>query len=195
MRKQSDFTILIDIDDTIEDLLGAWCKWLNEHHGTTVSPNDITEWDMTKFFPQISKEEVFEPLNKAEFWQTVKPKEGAADYVRKLMLDDFKVFLCTSSTYHSIKPKYEFIIKKYFPFVKWSDIIIASDKSMIKGDFIIDDGLHNMQGDRLCCVLMTAPHNRDFDTTSTNIVRANNWKEAYEIIQSCYRFYSAESEM
>ena len=42
----SDITILIDIDDTIEDLLAAWCKWLNDLYGLNVKPDEVTDWDV-----------------------------------------------------------------------------------------------------------------------------------------------------
>lgn len=31
----SDITILIDIDDTLTELLPAWCKWLNNLSGSS----------------------------------------------------------------------------------------------------------------------------------------------------------------
>lgn len=46
-------TILVDMDDTIENLCETWVAFLNETHGTTVHTDDIHDWDMTKAFPTI----------------------------------------------------------------------------------------------------------------------------------------------
>ena len=92
----SDITILIDIDDTIEDLLAAWCKWLNDLYGLNVKPDEVTDWDVARFFPTLTKEQVFEPLHTDHFWKTVEPKDEAVKYVKQLIDDGFNVYLCTT---------------------------------------------------------------------------------------------------
>lgn len=77
--------LLIDVDDTIEDLLSAWLKSLNDKYGTNVCNDEITDWDVAKFFPTLTREQVFEPLHCDEFWETVKPKPDAVEYVKKII--------------------------------------------------------------------------------------------------------------
>ena len=76
-------TILVDMDDTIEDLLGAWLSFLNNKHGTNVKRNDVREWDISKAFPTLERKQVYEPLTINEFWGTIKPVEGAYDTLKK----------------------------------------------------------------------------------------------------------------
>lgn len=57
--KYSDITLLVDMDDTIEDLLPAWVDWINRSYGTSVDSNDITGWDVKEFFPSLSREIVY----------------------------------------------------------------------------------------------------------------------------------------
>ena len=77
--------ILVDMDDTIEELLPAWCRWLNKYYGTSVNPDNITDWEVAKFFPELTIEQVFSPLiDNSSFWKTVKPKPGAVKYLKKL---------------------------------------------------------------------------------------------------------------
>ena len=59
----SNITVLIDIDDTIENLCEEWCNYLNRKYGTMVTYKDVTKWDMRKSFPNLTKEQVFEPLH------------------------------------------------------------------------------------------------------------------------------------
>lgn len=175
-------TILIDIDDTISNLCESWCEWLNSMYGTNVRAEDITEWDISSFFPSLTKEEVFEPLHTDSFWETVKPKEDAVTYVKKLFYEGYDVYFCTSTDYRNVRIKYETIVARYFPYINWKKVIVAYDKQMIKADFLVDDGVHNLIGGDYTKILMTAPHNRSYDTRSEGMFRADNWEEVYNII-------------
>lgn len=53
---------------------------------------------------------------------------------------------------------------------------------MIKADYLIDDGVHNLENGNFIKILMSAPHNRTYDAESNGMIRVNNWKEIYEII-------------
>ncbi len=181
-KKPSDYTILVDIDDTIEDLCGAWCKWLNDKHGTHVEHTDITEWDVSKFFPTLTKEQVFEPLHDENFWWTIEPISGASEYLKKLVDEGYNIYLCTSTDYRNVKPKHEAIIKRYFPFIDWRKVIIAYDKQMIKADFLIDDGIHNLEHGEYVKILMSATHNRSYNAEENDMHRVENWKEIYNLI-------------
>lgn len=178
----SDITILIDIDDTIEDLLAAWCKWLNDLYGLNVKPDEVTDWDVARFFPTLTKEQVFEPLHTDHFWKTVEPKDEAVKYVKQLIDDGFNVYLCTTTDYRNVKPKYEYIILKHFPFISWRQVIVAGRKQMIKADFLIDDGVHNHEGGDYIKILVSAPHNRGYDAKTNGMVRSENWKFTYDTV-------------
>ena len=115
-------TILVDMDDTIADLLGAWVEMLNRRYGTQVSPEDISSWDIAKSFPSLTREQVF-------------------------------------------------------------DVIITANKQMIKGDVLIDDGVHNHIGGGYEKLLMDAPHNRGIDAEGNGMVRVKNWAEIYREIR------------
>ena len=52
--KGNDFlrtlTILVDMDDTLEDLCTHWVQYLNEKYGTVVTTDDIKDWHIAKCF-------------------------------------------------------------------------------------------------------------------------------------------------
>lgn len=181
-KNYSDITILIDIDDTIEDLLGAWCSWLNNHYGLDVNKDEIEEWDISRYFPTLTREQVFEPLHKDWFWDLVEPKENAALRVKQLIEDGFNVFLCTTTDYRNVKPKFEKVILKHFPFIPWSNIIVAGRKQMIRADFLVDDGVHNLENGDYVKILVTAAHNRQYDAEKNGMIRENDWDSIYKTI-------------
>jgi len=44
-RQPKQKVAIFDMDDTLVDFVGALCELYNKHHGTTLSPSDLTEWD------------------------------------------------------------------------------------------------------------------------------------------------------
>ncbi len=177
-------TILVDIDDTIENLCECWCAFLNEKYGTAVLAEDIQDWDISKYFPNVPKDELFAPLYEESFWTTVTPKLDAIKYLFALYEEGFDIYLCSASDYRSIKTKYEQIVIRYFPFIGWDKIIICSGKQMIKGDILIDDGVHNLAGGSYHKILFTAPHNKMIDAEKYNMYRADDWEAVYKIVHS-----------
>lgn len=178
----SDITILVDMDDVIEELLIPWCDWLNKEHGLNVAPNSVVTWDITEYFPTLTKPQIYSPLNLEEFWDTSKPKEGAVEYLSKLIGEGFKVYICTSTNYQNIALKYMKVIRRHFPFIGWDKVIVAKDKHMIKGDFLVDDGVHNLQNGDYIKILVTAPHNKNYDAEGNGMIRADDWHTIYDTI-------------
>lgn len=175
--------ILVDMDDTIEDLLGAWVSWLNRLYGTNVKPDDITSWDMREAFPMLTQREIYAPFQCSDFWDDVKPKPGARETLISFQELGYQVFIVTASHYATLKNKIDRVFIPNFPFISTNDLIITGHKQMIKADILIDDGVHNLIGSDCFKILMTAPHNRDFPAEKYGIVRVDNWDEAFEAVQ------------
>ena len=67
----------IDFDGVMNNMLETWVEWLNKKHGTHVQVEDVTEWELAKKYPWLTKSELFEPLNTPEFWDEVTIKHEA----------------------------------------------------------------------------------------------------------------------
>lgn len=180
--------VLIDLDDTMTHLCRAWCRWLNAIHGTNVSENDITGWKISDYFPTLTEDQVFRPLHTDSFWREVEPMVDAPKYIKKLMDEGFEVYICTASLFDTIKSKFEHVLGRYFPFISWNQVIVTKNKQLVNGDILIDDGIHNLEGGRYKKVLMSAPHNRDYDAESHGMTRVKSWEEAYNAVH----FYASE---
>ena len=176
-------TIAVDLDDTIEDLTGAWIAWLNDKHGTKVRKEDITSWNIGSFFPGLSGDEVYEPLFIDEFWDTVYPKEGAQAFIQKLQQDGHRVFIVTTSHYRNIDAKMSRVISRHFSSIDWENVIVTSDKRMIICDVMVDDAIHNLDKGDYFKILVDMPHNRELDAEKFNMFRAFNLEDAYQAIK------------
>lgn len=175
-------TVLIDLDDTMTHLCRAWCRWLNAKHGTSVTEYDIQSWKMSDYFPWLTEDQVYEPLHTDVFWLTVEPMTDASQYIKQLIDEGFDTYVCTASLCDSIKPKFDWVIKRYFPYISWDKVIIINDKRLVKGDILIDDGIHNLEGGSYKKILMSAPHNRDYNAESHGMTRVKSWREAYDAV-------------
>lgn len=109
-------TILVDMDDTLENLCEKWVDYLNDKHGTDVKYSDITDWDMSKAFPTIDKELMYEPLFDKALWERVTPLPGAVERVQQLINDGHKVVVVTASHQDTVSLKLNAVLFKYFPF-------------------------------------------------------------------------------
>lgn len=172
-------TVLVDLDGIINDLLQAWVDYLNKRYDTAVKKDDITEWNIDVFFPQIPRAQVYAPLSEDEFWKNVKPIDDAAKYLQMLKDDGHRVLIVTTSDYKTLRSKMDNVLFRYFPMFTWDDVIITAHKQLVNGDVLVDDGVHNLVGGSYEKLLMDAPHNRKFNAEANGITRVMNWGEAY----------------
>lgn len=173
--------ILVDVDNVLEDLNTAWVNEINTKYGTSVRPDEIVSWDIHKFFPTLSRNQVFSPLHTKDFWESLIPMDGSQEYLKRLISDGHKVVIVTSCHPDTICYKYKFI-SKYFPFISFGDVIITSQKQLIRGDILIDDAPHNLEDGGYKGILMSAPHNMDYDPEASGFIRVNDWKDIYQAI-------------
>ena len=47
---------------------------------------------------------------------------------------------------------------------------------------LIDDGIHNLEGGAYKKILMTAPHNANYNAEANGMIRVRNWKEIEQVI-------------
>ena len=103
MIRPQDFIICSDFDDTINDLVKAWIKALNNVHGTHVRYEDIKSWNMQKAFFTLTEEELCAPLKSRLFWKTVDIKPDAKYYINKLIKEGFQFYIVTASAHPTIQ--------------------------------------------------------------------------------------------
>lgn len=181
-HREDGMVILIDMDDTIEQLLKAWLRAIEDRYGCRVCYDDVRSWDLSEPYPSLTREQIYAIPDEPGFWGTVEPIEGAADAILRLMDAGHEVYIVTATTYMSVREKMEDLLFRWFPFISWEQVIITGNKQLIKGDVLIDDGIHNLEGGDYVKVLMTAPYNRGYDAEGNGMIRVNNWTEIEAVI-------------
>lgn len=174
--------ILIDMDDTIEQLLRAWLNGVNEKYGYSVRYDEMTSWDVSAPYEGLTRDQVYAIPDEPGFWATVEPIPGAAEAMKRFMDAGHEVYIVTATTYRTVAEKMDDLLFRWFPFLSWDQVIITSRKQLIKGDVLIDDGVHNLEGGDYVKILMTAPHNRDYDAEANGMIRVRTWAETEKVV-------------
>lgn len=185
--------LIIDIDDTIINFGPHWIYRLNERYGTNVNYNDVDCWDVSRFFPTLTKEQVYSIITESDFYKDVPIIYEAYYYLKLLKEEGYKIVLCSSSSYKNLQNKLEDCVFKWFDFLSWENVVICKDKSVIKGDVMIDDGVHNLWNFDGVKIMPNKPHNQDAYIRSlvaseedvniaNSIIRNYTWEEIYNTV-------------
>ncbi len=170
----------LDFDETINNMLDTWIGWLNKKHGTTVKLEDIVDWELSKVFPNLSKKELFEPLNTPEYWYYVTIKPGAVEVIERLIEEGHQVYIVTSSHYRTLPSKIDNCLFTHLPFLKKENVIITYNKSLIGCDLLLDDAEHNLINFKGIKVLFDASYNKN---STVHDFRVKSWVDFYELVQ------------
>lgn len=172
--------LLCDADDTIENLLECWVRKLNRRFGTKVRKEDVTDWDIPLFFPELTNEQVYNPLYEKEFWTELSDLPDCFDVLKELN-EKYDLHIATATNYQTCDTKIERILQLY-PFLKWKQFIIVSNKQLLRGKYLIDDGVHNLIGGEYKGILFTQPHNKDFNAEAAGLIRVHGWQDIGRIL-------------
>lgn len=190
--KPEDFIIGCDMDDTLTHLVTPWIQYLNNRYGTHVDPYKELHWDMKVQYPDLTYEQIFEPLFEKEFWKHVTPLTGAVNVVKRLIDEGFQFYVVTSTHYRSLADKLPDVLFKYFPFIDRHNVITTYNKQMIRCHVLIDDGTHNIIGPYVG-LLMDAQHNKSFkEDNYPSVTRVYNWNEVYTQVHKAFDKYTEE---
>ena len=169
--------LLVDMDDTIEQLLRAWVDGVNKEYGFSVEYDDIKEWNVSAAFPGLSWKQVYDIPMRPGFWKTVEPIPGAAEALLRLTEAGHEIYIVTATPFDSVPEKISGYLFEHFPFLRWDQVIITGKKQLIRGDVLIDDAPHNLEGGGYEKILMDAPHNRAYDAEANGMIRVYDWPQ------------------
>lgn len=174
--------ILCDVDDVIVDLLSCWVNAINQKYGTNVNPTQITNWNISLFFPALTRKEIFAPFQEGKIWSNLERISGCSEMLEEIN-EKHNLQIVTATHYKNCDAKIERILELY-PFLKWEQFTITQRKQLIHGDYLIDDGVHNVVGGDYQGILFSRPHNQSFNVHAAGIIRVSNWSEIRSIILS-----------
>lgn len=167
--------VRVDMDGVIADLQTPWLNRINEEFGCNVCVDDLTSWNMGNFLPAAASKSYHKHLHDLKLYEEVEPYPGALEGIGEVRRLGYHVLFVTSSTpagaygkmrwlkVHGFTPQHE-----YIP----ADFISAHKKKYVMpGTPLVDDGLHNLEGEEFG-ILFDQPWNR----STFHARRVFNWE-------------------
>jgi len=173
---------LIDADGVTIGLLSEWLNLYNIDYGDNLSPNDITAWELDRFVKPECGKKIYKYLEYPNLYDNAKLLPHAATNIKLLRYWGIKVVFLSAGIY--CIGKYN-LRKREGLIQSESEMIVASDKSLVRGDFMIDDYHKNIDAFYECNpngigILYNAPYNIEQE----GYIRAGTWNEASFIIRN-----------
>lgn len=192
-----DFTVLLDSDEVIANLLEHWADVYNNQYDDDLTVEEFGgEWDgISKVVKPAAKDKVYDILKEPGFFQALAPVEGAVDGTLWLVEKGFNVFVVTaySADPEMAKGKVAWF-QQHLPFITDTErLILCKHKDQILGDMLVDDSVKNLKKwHRVMCALgrdchpicFAAPHNMGAEQEPFVSTRVDNWKELRSYIET-----------
>lgn len=135
--------ILIDMDGVLADFDTEFLqRWRTRHPDKLYIPlEERTLFYVKDQYPEELKPLVLEILLESSFFREMTPMPGAKEALGEMERLGLQVFICTSplSAYmNCVSEKYQWVEHYLGP--AWvKRIILTKDKTLVKGDYLIDD--------------------------------------------------------
>lgn len=175
--------IIVDFDNTIADSAKEIINIYNYlYDETCIHKTNEIKWDFDGIIPKERLCEMLEYFERKEFFDTLKPIDGAYDVLKQLSKDN-EVIIVSKHPSSSSSLKREWI-RKHFPFINRCVFLdqVGMDKSVIHGDVVIDDNLE-------CLESITAKYKICFGDYAYNYYstypKANTWLEVLGMLKMC----------
>lgn len=164
--------LIVDMDDVLADATGQFLSYINRDLGLMIDRESLNHKEEGTGFP-VDRQIVNSYAMQARFFRTMHVKENAQEVLEKLNAR-YELFIVSSAMEFplSLHEKLEWL-QEHFPFLHWKQLVFCGKKSIVHGDFMIDDLPHNLESFNGHKFLFTAPHNLQYN----HFERLNNWKE------------------
>lgn len=151
-------TFLVDVDDVVADLVPYWVHMLERETGcppVNLKDPKWDTWSLTNLIDPVYHEDLWRILDtRGLLYKDVVPIEGADEGIDRIRTAGHRVVFVTSATCGHAGEKLEWLVQHGFlDSVKYQkDYVECADKSLIRGDVLIDDrpdNLHTFGGFRI----------------------------------------------
>ena len=192
-NNDSDFRVIVDMDEVICKWVDRVLEWYNQDHGTSFTRDDIKHWNVTSDLPEDGHYFIRACMRYPEFYRDLDPIEGAIDGIQELLNDGFDVVIATATprsagiAYHG---KLEWL-RRRMPFFDLKSLVSISRKDLLIGDVLLDDGPHNIKpwiASGRYGVIFDHPWNRGHDCDA----RVKHWNEFVDL---CRKLRNAKKKI
>jgi 5'-nucleotidase len=167
--------LIVDMDDVMADATGQFIDWYEMEFGVRVERTVLNGKEEGEGFPDNHHILRKFPYRK-NFFRTMQMNPDSQEVMKELN-KKYELFIVSAAMEfpQSLPEKLEWL-GEHFPFLSWRQFVFCGSKSVVYGDFMIDDlprNLEKFNGEKF---LFSAPHNIHVN----GFTRLNDWKEIGE---------------
>lgn len=165
-------TIAVDQDFVLAKLSEKWIEYYNIIFNDNLKIKDVKSWNMTNHVKSEAKEYILNFLKLPGFYRDLDVVENS-QRVLKSLSKDYEIFIVTDPfTKMSLESKYDWL-KEHFSFIPKENYVFTGNKSIVCADYLIDDGVHNLEVFKGYGLLYDSPYSVDED----RFYRVKNWQD------------------
>lgn len=172
--------IIIDMDEVLANTYAEFGKRYTERFGRIVSDEELVG---KKYYDLPGAADLRNEMLKPGFFRNLPVMENAQEVVRELY-EQHEVYIVTTATEfkHSMLDKWEWL-EEHFSFIHHQRYVFCGNKSIVHGDYMIDDKVKNIAPFNGTGLLFDSPHN----VHDEGYHRVANWLEVREYFQMLTR--------
>ncbi|MEZ4902824.1 MAG: 5'(3')-deoxyribonucleotidase [Spirosomataceae bacterium] len=165
--------LILDQDDVLANTHGKLAQIVLKDFGTALTHEILHQGPFQEVLSPTDQKKLYKLIHQPGFFTDIAVIEGAQAAVLELS-KKYEIFVATAAMEfpNSFREKYDWL-KQHFDFIPWSNIVFCGDKSILSGDYLIDDMPRNLKTFKGTGLLFNAPHNLQ----ETAYERVMNWEE------------------
>lgn len=164
--------IAIDQDFVLAKLTQKWLKTYNTIFNDNLKLQDIKSWSIVDYVKPEAKEYMLNILNLHKFYRDLEVVEDSQRVLEKLSKDYEIIIVTDPFTRMSFKSKHDWLAE-HFPFIPTRNYVFTGNKSIIHADYLIDDGVHNLEGFSGYGLLYESP----YSDKEERFFKVKNWQD------------------
>ena len=171
--------ILIDMDDVMADAVARFLDWYERDFGIRYTKEQLHGTKLSAIVPPEHIQSVLMYPHQKGFFRDLPVIEDSKEVIETLN-KKHEVFIVSAAMEfkHSLYDKFEWL-DEHFPFIPWKRRVFCGDKTIAKGDVLIDDHDFNLSVFAGRAIVFTAPHNVHY----TEYERLNRWLDAHHFFE------------
>ena len=164
------------MDDVLADATGRLIDLYEKEFGIRITRESMNHKEDRERFPD--NEAALRFVFQKDFFRSMSVNDHSQEVMKKLN-DKYEVFVVSSAMEfpNSLSEKLEWL-NEHFSFLHWRQFVFCGRKSVVHGDYMIDDLPHNLDSFNGEKLLFSAPHNLQYN----HLKRVHGWKEVGEIL-------------
>jgi len=169
--------ILIDMDEVMADAIARFIEWYERDFGIRYTEEQLYGTKLHYIIPEEHRVVVKQYPHQKGFFADLPLIANSREIIKELN-DKHEVYIASAAMEfkYSLGEKYDWL-DEHFPFIHWKRRILCGDKSVLKGDVLIDDHDFNLSVFSGRAIMFSATHNM----LDTQYERLDNWLDARKL--------------